>query len=100
MKKLLVFLVLLTGCSAQSAQSFKQEIQIESTVIDLIETDQDYFYIMIEPVDTDHNSTLILKSLPGQTMEQFQLNSRYTFTIYTIAVSNSNRLELSMKSYK
>lgn len=108
MKKLFTLLFvlgLLVGCTNGKASvndniTFKNNISFSGTIIDMIDgSDTEGFYLLIEPIDTDHNSTILLKSKAGQTKEIFTKDQTYTFVIYVIVDSSSNRLELNLVSF-
>lgn len=109
MKKLLALLftlVLLVGCTNGKASvndntTFKNNISFVGTVKDMIDgSDSEGFYLLIEPFDTDHNSTILLKSKAGQTKETFTKDQTYTFTIYVIVDSSSNRFEMNLVAFE
>lgn len=109
MKKILVslfVLILLVGCtsgkvSVSDNTTFKNNISFFGVVIDMIDSsDSEGFNLVIEPVDSDHNSTILLKSKAGQTKEIFTKDKTYSFDIYVIVDSSSNRLELNLVSFE
>lgn len=109
MKKLLTLLFilgLLVGCTNGKASvndntTFKNNINFVGTIKDMIDgSDSEEFYLLIEPVDNDHNSTILLKSKASQTKETFMKDQAYTFTIYVIVDSSSNRLEMNLVTFE
>lgn len=104
-KTLCIFLLLLVllGCSSPKLEnkSFKGELTLKASVIDIIEVDNsEYFYLLVEPKDDDHNSTLVLKSIKGQTKELFTKGNDYQFELNVIVDETSNRIEIEFIGFK
>lgn len=109
MKKIFVLLfvlMLLVGCTngkekENNSTTFKDHVNFSGTIIDMIDSsDSEGFFLVIEPTDSDHNSTIILKSTSGQVKETFTKDQIYLFNIYVIADTSSNRLDMSLVGFE